>query len=250
MTAIRWEQIKQHLIDYAQKFEKVVVFSIEDFAKTYGYNVEDLLNYIEEISDEEHDELLSWHETLLKSGKPIINLELEQYKVFDKLLNRTEKIYSQDDLKELKKKYSELSDKLERIETSSNRHTVKLIIETYLTVEYSNETFNLMLKEIHKILDIERTGDTTYENEHIAKTVDYLIQSNLNFEIRTTIHSDLLDVEDINIIVTREGCISISAGRIWKKVRRKYLTAKPRAIFLVSPSAVWETRMTTDMTIF
>ena len=177
MTAIRWEQIKQHLIDYAQKFGKVVVFSIEDFAKTYGYNVEDLLNYIEELSDEEHNELLYWHETLLKSGKPIINLELEQYKVFDKLLNRTEKIYPQDDLKELKKKYPELSDKLERIETSSNRHTVKLIIETYLTVEYSNETFNLMLKEIHKILDIERTGDTTYENEHTAKIVDYLIFS-------------------------------------------------------------------------
>jgi len=34
------------------------------------------------------------------------------------------------------------------------------------------------------------------------KTLDYLIKSNINFEVRTTIHTDLLNENDINEIIT------------------------------------------------
>ena len=38
--------------------------------------------------------------------------------------------------------------------------------------------------------------------EHFAKTLEFLITSDIDFEVRTTLHPDLLYVEDINAIIT------------------------------------------------
>jgi pyruvate formate lyase activating enzyme len=37
--------------------------------------------------------------------------------------------------------------------------------------------------------------------EQFCKTLDYLLQSSIDFEVRTTVHADLLDEKDINIII-------------------------------------------------
>lgn len=37
--------------------------------------------------------------------------------------------------------------------------------------------------------------------EYFSKTLDFLISSNLDFEVRTTLHADLLNEEDINFII-------------------------------------------------
>ena len=43
----------------------------------------------------------------------------------------------------------------------------------------------------------------THSNRYdeFSKTLNLLINSNIEFEVRTTLHSDLLDVDDINIII-------------------------------------------------
>jgi len=43
----------------------------------------------------------------------------------------------------------------------------------------------------------------THSNRYdeFSKTLNLLIQSNIEFEVRTTLHSDLLDVDDINAII-------------------------------------------------
>ena len=67
----RLEQIRQHLVEYPQKFESVVVFSIEDFARTYGYSVEEIAEYFKNadesryIEDTEISELEYWHREFL-----------------------------------------------------------------------------------------------------------------------------------------------------------------------------------------
>ena len=45
--------------------------------------------------------------------------------------------------------------------------------------------------------------DITHSNRYneFSKTLDLLIQSAINFEVRTTLHNDLLSVDDINIII-------------------------------------------------
>ena len=44
----------------------------------------------------------------------------------------------------------------------------------------------------------------THSNKYddFSKTLDLLIQSDLTFEVRTTLHADLLDVNDINLIIS------------------------------------------------
>lgn len=44
----------------------------------------------------------------------------------------------------------------------------------------------------------------TYSNkfEQFSKSLNLLISSNLNFEVRTTLHADLLNEEDINFIIS------------------------------------------------
>lgn len=49
----------------------------------------------------------------------------------------------------------------------------------------------------HKFFDI--TNNTSHEK--FFKTLDHLIDKNFSFEVRTTIHSDLLTTEDINDII-------------------------------------------------
>jgi len=49
----------------------------------------------------------------------------------------------------------------------------------------------------------EKFSQITHSNkyEEFSKTLDFLIESKMNFEARTTLHSDLLNTEDINSII-------------------------------------------------
>ncbi len=49
----------------------------------------------------------------------------------------------------------------------------------------------------HKFLQITKSNNY----KEFSKTLEYLIDTNINFETRTTLHSDLLNVDDINLII-------------------------------------------------
>ncbi len=50
----------------------------------------------------------------------------------------------------------------------------------------------------------EKFTQITYSNKYneFSKTLDLLIHSNIKFEVRTTLHNDLLNVDDINAIIS------------------------------------------------
>jgi chromosome segregation protein len=197
-----YEQIKQHIREYPKKFENVVVFSINDFAKTYNYNIEDILKHT--------DKLENWHTILLESGKPVINLELNQYIVYDNPIEETEKIYSPKgegmhralNLKELKKKYPESDELFKRLE--STEHTVKLTIKTRMVVEYKNDTFTLKIIETHKIDDMWKTSFGWDKQTHTLKNIEYFIFS---FKSAREIEDIFLNKRHYNIdsILTYRG---------------------------------------------
>ena len=68
------------------------------------------------------------------------------------------------ELKKLRKKYKQLVDAFERIATSINRHAIKVINSKYLVLSYEYDEYKLYLQNNTKIVDIERTGECTYEH--------------------------------------------------------------------------------------
>ena len=71
--------------------------------------------------------------------------------------------------KKLKKKYPELQETLEQIATSSNKHTIKIITALQLLLVKEYYEYKIYLQNNLKIIDIERTGECTYNNTILDK---------------------------------------------------------------------------------
>lgn len=69
------------------------------------------------------------------------------------------------------------------------KELIEFSLIDYIALDYKAPT--------DKYIQITRTTS----NEKFYKTLDYLIDSNFPFEVRTTFHSELLDENDINTII-------------------------------------------------
>lgn len=81
-----------------------------------------------------------------------------------------------------------------KIDTNgSNPEILEKLLE-YNLVKYIALDYKAPFKKYEKI--------TNYSNSrNIERSLELLINSNINFEVRTTIHTNLIDEEDINLII-------------------------------------------------
>ena len=75
------------------------------------------------------------------------------------------------------------------INYDSIKELVKLDLLDFIALDYKAPK--------HKFLKITHSN----KYEQFSKTLNFLIDSNIEFEVRTTLHNDLLDVDDINTII-------------------------------------------------
>ncbi|WP_457559927.1 anaerobic ribonucleoside-triphosphate reductase activating protein [Caminibacter sp.] len=91
------------------------------------------------------------------------------------------------------KKVKELGFQIKLDTNGLKPHTVYTLVEENL-VDYIALDYKAPKKKFSKITSSKKF-------EEFEKTLQYLIDKNFNFEVRTTVHTDLLDENDINKII-------------------------------------------------
>ena len=169
-----YENLQNNIKEYAnlQKNNKLIVFDLKDFANTFNYELNTLKNMINQIKDDNETILKNLYDKIRKyTKKPLIIEGLNEYTIYKEVINSTEKYYKTNELDELKYKYKTLKKAFRDIEQSSNKHTVKEELKTYLTIEYTNKEYNIFIQDIIKLTDIETTGagQSTYPIKETEK---------------------------------------------------------------------------------
>ncbi|MDQ1339646.1 MAG: pyruvate formate lyase activating enzyme [Campylobacterota bacterium] len=75
------------------------------------------------------------------------------------------------------------------LEFTKIKHLIDNHLVDYIALDYKAPKY--------KFLDIAKSD----RFEDFSKTLDYIILSNINYEVRTTVHIDILDENDINAII-------------------------------------------------
>jgi len=91
------------------------------------------------------------------------------------------------------KKIKEMDYKIKMDTNGLKSHTVARLVEDNL-IDYIALDFKAPPEKFKEI-----TGSKKYEN--FEKTLEYLINKGIDFEVRTTVHTDLLNEDDINKII-------------------------------------------------
>ncbi|WP_457564690.1 anaerobic ribonucleoside-triphosphate reductase activating protein [Caminibacter sp.] len=91
------------------------------------------------------------------------------------------------------KKVKELGYEIKLDTNGLKPHTVYTLVEENL-VDYIALDYKAPKEKFNKITSSKKF-------EEFEKTLQYLIDKNFNFEVRTTVHTDLLDENDINKII-------------------------------------------------
>ncbi len=162
-------------LDFPNRLSAIVWFSGCNMRCPYCYNT-DVVFGKKQIEEKEVIEFLKTRIGLL-DGVSITGGEPTLYK---NLINFCKKI-------------KQLGFEIKLDTNGLNFSVIKKLLELNL-VDYIALDFKSPKEKFYNI-----TKNKNYEE--FEKTLDLLINSNIEFEVRTTIHTDLLDENDINIII-------------------------------------------------
>ncbi|WP_037919909.1 anaerobic ribonucleoside-triphosphate reductase activating protein [Sulfurihydrogenibium subterraneum] len=164
------------LLDYPDNVSAIVWFTGCNFRCDYCYNPDIVFSKEDRITEEQVLDFLKKRVGLLDGvvfcgGEPTFYKNLENFA----------------------KKVKNLGFKIKLDTNGTNPDVVQILLEEkiidYVALDYKAPEYKF--KEITKTNTFDRFG----------KTLEILINSNINFEVRTTVHSDLITEEDVNEII-------------------------------------------------
>lgn len=164
------------LLDYPDNVSAIVWFTGCNFRCDYCYNPDIVFSKEDRITEEQVLDFLKKRVGLLDGvvfcgGEPTFYKNLENFV----------------------KKVKNLGFKIKLDTNGTNPDVVQILLEEkiidYVALDYKAPEYKF--KEITKTNTFDRFG----------KTLEILINSNINFEVRTTVHSDLITEEDVNEII-------------------------------------------------
>ena len=164
------------LLDYPDNVSAIVWFTGCNFRCDYCYNPDIVFSKEDRITEEQVLDFLKKRVGLLDGvvfcgGEPTFYKNLENFA----------------------KKVKNLGFKIKLDTNGTNPDVVQILLEEkiidYVALDYKAPEYKF--KEITKTNTFDR----------FEKTLEILINSNINFEVRTTVHSDLITEEDVNEII-------------------------------------------------